>query len=259
MIHRDAVLVLVSVMIATAVAAVLLVGGVSAATPGVQRPPVGIQGRDGPPPQRVDQQQRRVPQFIRPALPLERGVAEAARGATGYLLTLLAVSAALVLARPRVIDAYRASLGDWRVQLRTLATGLAVLLLVTSALFLAAVTFVGALPPPNAGGAFAFQVGLQAGFVVFAVILVLTALPAILGFAATAWRLGDWLLGLRPLARWAAQTPAALVAIAGATLIYVLAQIPYVGIVFGLGTLAHALGSFVNAHLTDRPRASGTP
>ena len=252
--QRDAILVLVSVVIAAGIAAILLAGSISAATPGVQRQQFGLRERGFPPAGRpVGDVQARVPAPIQPILPVERGVAEAARGAAGYLLALLAVSATLVLVREQVLSAYRASLGGWRQQLRTFGTGLAVLLLVSSAVFLAGVAFLGALtgggPNITRFGSVGLQFGLQTGFVVFAVIIVLAAVPALIGFAAASWRLGDALLTVRPLSRWTGLIPAPLVALLGTTLIYLLAQVPYLGIVVAVGAIAYALGAFVSARL----------
>ena len=267
MTRRDAVLVLASVLIALGVAAILLVGSLSAGAGqgSAGSPRVSFEGRGGARAQpsggvAPDPGQRSNPAFA-PILPIERGVANAARDAAGYLLLLLAVAGTTVFAREPVVAAYRATIGGWRVQLRTLGTGLAVLALFVSAIFLTSVVFLGALTRgfpgrPGAGlplpPGLAVQFGLQSGFVILAVLFVLVLVPALVGFAAASWRLGDAIIGLRLFSSWGGLVPPALVALLGTTLIYLLAQAPYVGIVISAAALVYALGAFVISRLQPR-------
>ena len=96
---------------------------------------------------------------------------------------------------------------------------------------------------------FALQFGLQTGFVALSVLLFLVALPALVGFAAASWRLGDRLVGMRLIARWGGQLPAPLVTLLGASLLYLLVQLPYLGVAVAGGSLAYALGAVVTARL----------
>lgn len=260
--QRDALLVLASVVIAVGIAAILLVGSLAPVSPAGDRVRFfqPAPGRVAPPRPSGDFPGR-VPEAFRPLVPVERGVADASRDAAGYLLVLLAVSATLVLGRDQVVATYRASLGGWRAQARVLGAGVAALALIASATFLTGVVFLGTLtggllgqrafgppglaPMPPA----ALQFGLQAGFVALSVLFFLVALPALVGFAAASWRLGDSLLGLPRVLRWGARVPAPLVAVFGATLLYLLAQVPYLGIVSAICSLAYALGAVVTARL----------
>ncbi len=287
MTQRDAVLVLASVVLAIGIAAILLVGSLSSSTTAGDRQRSYLGGPGRPPPARASgeipsgppepgrllpvrpPELGRLPEPFRPLVRVERGVADASRDAAGYLLVLLLVSATIVLGRDQVLATYRASLGGWRVQARILGAGAATLALIASATFLTAVVFLGTLtgglgPPRPFGPAFplgppqfAVQFGLQAGFVGLSVLLFVVALPTLVGFAAASWRLGDALVGLRLVARWGAQIPAPVVALLGATVLYVLAQAPYIGIVGGVGSLAYALGAVVTARLD--PAGLGRP
>lgn len=284
--QRDAVLVLASVVLAIGVAAILLVGSLSSSTTAGDRqrfylggpgrlPPARASGEipSGPPesgrllPARPPEFGR-LPEPFRPLVSVERRVADASRDAAGYLLVLLLVSATIVLGRDQVLATYRASLGGWRAQARILGAGAATLALIASATFLTAVVFLGTLtggfgaprpfgPALQFGPPLAVQFGLQAGFVGLSVLLFVVALPTLVGFAAACWRLGDALVGLGPVARWGAQIPAPVVALLGATVLYVLVQAPYVGIVSGVGSVAYALGAVVTARLD--PAGLGRP
>ncbi len=262
MTQRDAVLVLASVVLAIGITAILLVGSLSSVSPGAERQrapfPPGRQQPARPSGDGVE----RVPEAFRPLVPVQRGVANASRDAAGYLLVLLAVSATVVLGHDQVLATYRASLGGWRAQARILAAGVATLALIASATFLTGVVFLGTLTagfsPPRAFGPpapagppmpFTLQLGLQTGFVALSVLLFVVALPALVGFAAASWRLGDRLLGMRFISRWGGQLPAPLVTLLGASLLYLLTQVPYLGIVVAGGSLAYALGAVVTARL----------
>lgn len=262
--QREAVLTLGAVLLAVGVAAVLLVGSLAtgAGEPGGPRR-VFFEARGAPRAQapivRPGESPPRVPDALRPIVPIERGVASAAREAAGYLLLLLAIAATTLFAREQVLASYHATLGGWRSQLRTVGTGLAILALALSAAFLTSVAFLGALfsgvgpraagAPPFIPAGLAVQFGLQTGFAILAVLFVLVLLPALVGMAAASWRLGDALLGVRPLRRWSGTVPRPLVALLGATAVFLLTQVPYAGAVVAVATLAYALGAFVTARL----------
>ena len=128
--QRDALLVLGTVMLAVGVSAILLVSSLAsgATAQGGGRPRIFFDPRNTPPPGRtVIEVQRDLPVVLQPIVPVQRGLADTARDAAGYLLILLSTSAALVLAHEQVVSTYRASLGGWRAQVRVLATGLAVI------------------------------------------------------------------------------------------------------------------------------------
>ncbi|CAN5224455.1 hypothetical protein BH18CHL2_BH18CHL2_12870 [soil metagenome] len=191
--------------------------------------------------------------------PVQRGIAEAARDAAAYVLVLLGVAGSLLLAREPVLACYRATLGGWRSQLRVLASGLALLALLASSAFLAFVVLVGTVaesPLPRAG--LGLQSLLQGGLVVFSVGFVFVGLVALVGLAAASWRLGDAIAGLRPVARWGAHMPAALVALIGMTLIFGAAQLPVVGAIVSIGAIAYALGTVITARL-GRPAGRPAP
>ena len=83
----------------------------------------------------------------------------------------------------------------------------------------------------------------------FAVLCVFALIALLVGFAATAWRLGDALLHMRALARFQTQLPAPVVALAGATILFVLWQIPLVGAIALAAIVAYAIGAVVTARL----------
>ena len=74
------------------------------------------------------------------------------------------------------------------------------------------------------------------------------------GFATEAWRLGDALIGLPWLRRFAG-VPPPLIALLGASLIYIAWQVPYAGTVAVLLAFAYALGAVVTARLQGSPQA----
>jgi len=144
---------------------------------------------------------------------------------------------------------YRASLGDWRSQARVLAAGFVVIGLAVSTAALAGVVYLnfvtGALRESPLGAPAALQIGMTA----FAVLCVFALLALLVGFAATAWRLGDALLRTRALARFQTQLPAPVVALAGATILFILWQIPAVGAIALAVVVAYAIGAVVTARL----------
>jgi hypothetical protein len=97
---------------------------------------------------------------------------------------------------------------------------------------------------------------LQVGLTGFAVICVFALFALLVGFAATAWRLGDALLHTRALARFQTAVPAPVVALAGATILFVLWQIPLVGAIALAAVVAYALGAVVTARLIKEGVAS---
>src|SRR5439155_16556936 len=62
-------------------------------------------------------------------------------------------------------------------------------------------------------------------------------------------RLGDALLHTRALSRFQAQVPAPVVALGGATILFVVWQIPALGAIALAGVVAYALGAVVTARL----------
>ena len=257
---RDSIFALGAIVIAIAIATVLLVGSMGASAGDESaRPRLFFANFGG----RVVQPVRTtvgagdVPVPLRAVVPFERGISDTARDAAGYLLVVIAVSAALVLGRDQVLGAYHAARGTWREQLRVFGTGVAVLLLLASASFLGGVVLLGTLAngfrEAPAGIQFGLQIGLMTMAVFGAVVLVVT----LVGFAATSWRLGDTLFGTRVLTGWAGRIPSPLVALLGATILYVLMQLPAVGGVIAFAVVAYALGAVVVARLG--PSAASAP
>jgi hypothetical protein len=78
-------------------------------------------------------------------------------------------------------------------------------------------------------------------------------LVTLVGFAAASWRLGDAILGMRQLARWAGSVPGPVVALIGATILYLLGQLPVVGGLVAFLVVAYALGAVVIARLGPGP------
>ncbi|HEX9269044.1 MAG TPA: hypothetical protein VF998_04295 [Candidatus Limnocylindria bacterium] len=250
--QRDSIFVLGAIVLAVAVAAVLLVGSMagSGADDSSRRVYVNFNGRTAPTIRPIAEVERSVPVPFRPVIPFQRSVSDAARGAAGYLLVLLGVSATLVLGRDQVLAAYHAARGSWREQLRVFATGVAVLALLASAAFLGFVVLVGTLAQGFRETPLGIQFGLQIGLMTAAVVSAVFVLVALVGFAAASWRLGDTLLGAPRLASWGQRVPSALAALIGTTILYLAMQLPAVGWLFGVGVVAYALGTVVVARLT---------
>jgi len=249
--QRDAMLVFAAVVLAVGVSAILLASSL-ASTPSasIQRPGIFFSPRSSPPPARtVVEAQRDLPAPLQPIVPVQRGLTDTARDAAGYLLTLLGTSAALVLARDQVVSTYRASLGGWRAQLRVLGSGLAVIGVGASAAALAWIVFLGSVSTFRNGGFIGVPAALQVGLAAFSVALVVAGLAALVGFAAASWRLGDALFRIRGLRGYGERLPAPLIALLGATLIYIAWQLPYLGALAVVAALAYALGAVVTARL----------
>jgi hypothetical protein len=255
--QRDALIVLGAVMLAVAVSAIFLAASLAnVASPGRR---IFFDTRNSPPPARtVIETQRGLPEALQPIVPVQRGLTDTTRDAAGYLLILLATSATLVLARDQVVGTYRASLGGWRSQLRVLLIGLAVIGVGASATALAWIVFLGSVGTIRNAGLVGVPAALQLGLAAFSVVLVLVGLATLVGFAAASWRLGDALFQLRALRRYAGRVPAPLIALLGATLIYIAWQIPYLGAVAVLGALAYALGAVITARLAHAARSRAT-
>lgn len=256
MTQRDSLLVLAGVVLASAIGALLFVGTQVADAPDARpRVFVSFAGRSAPPPRPVADAERSVPVPFRAFVPMQRNVSEGARDAAGYLLVLLGVSAALVLGRGPVLGAYRATNGGWRSQLRIFATGVAVLALVGSALFLASVVLLSTIAGGfrQAGGG--IQLGLQAGFMAASGVAVLVLLAALIGYAAVAWRIGDAIFATRPFARWAPRIGSGIVAIIGATLLYVATQLPLIGGIAAVIIVVYSLGAVTAARLAAPTQA----
>lgn len=255
---------LVAVVLAAVLGLVLFVGaaGARSAGTGAVEPRVFFGDRPPPAARTVAQIQERVPPAVRPLVPVQRQVAVAFREAAAYLLVLMSVGAALLFARGPVLAAYRATLGGWRAHLRALGLGVALLAVIGSALFLMFTSMLGVVAGPAArfeGARGGFSLGpaslLQVGITAIAVAIVLIAIVAAVGAAAAAWRLGDALLSLRPLARLGRATPPMLIGLLGASLVYLITQLPVVGDLALVLAIAYALGIVAAARLA--PAAPG--
>ena len=254
MTRRDIVVVLGTLAVAVGLSAILFVGA-AATSPGsapepAARPRVFFDQRSVLPPGRtIGDAQRRVAGPLQAIVPLQRGISDTARDAAGLLLTLLLTASTLVLANGQVVAAYRASLGDWRTQSRVLAAGFIVLGLAVSTAALAWVVYLSFVTSALRDTPFGPGAALQVGVTAFAVVCVVASLALLVGFAATAWRLGDALLHTRALSRFQSQIPAPVVALAGATIFFVLWQIPGLGVFVLAAVVAYALGAVVTARL----------
>ncbi len=249
---RDTVFALGAIVVAIAIATVLLVGSMGASAgdeSGRSRFFFANFGGRVVQPVRTTVGSGDVPVPLRAVVPFERGVSDTARDAAGYLLVVIAVSAALVLGRDQVLGAYHAARGTWREQLRVLGTGVAVLLLLASASFLAGVVLLGTLATGFREAPAGIQFGLQIGLMTMAVLGAVVLVVALIGFSAASWRLGDTLFGTRVLTGWAGRIPGPLVALIGATILYILMQLPAVGGLIAFAVVAYALGAVVVARL----------
>jgi hypothetical protein len=249
---RDTVFALGAIVVAIAIATVLLVGSMAAGADDAGRSRsfffVNFGGRVTQP-ARTAGGTGDVPVPLRAVVPLQRGVSDTARDAAGYLLVVIGVSAVLVLGRAQVLGAYHAARGTWRDQLRVFGTGVAVLLLLASATFLGGVVLVGGLAAGFRNAPSEIQLGLQVGLMTMAVFAAVLLLVALIGFAAASWRLGDTIFGMRQLTRWTGGIPGPLVALIGATILYVLMQLPAVGGFVAFAVVSYALGAVVIARL----------
>ena len=257
---RDPIVALAALVIAVGFAAILLVGSMTAAVPESGRERfffVNFAGRSAPVARPANVDGSNVPAPLRAVVPFQRGVSDAARDAAGYLLAIIGVAAVLVLGREQVLGVYRASRGGWRSQLRVLAMGIAVLLVFASASFLGGVALLGTVATGFRGAPAGIQLGLQVGLMTMAVFAAGFLLIALVGFTAASWRLGDIMFGLGPLRRWAGGVPAAVIALLGATVLYILMQLPVIGGVIAIAILAYALGAVVVARLGPSAAAAG--
>jgi len=252
---RDTVFALGAIVIALAIATILLVGSMAAGADetGRSRSFFFVNFGNRAVPVRTAAAAGDVPFPLRAVVPFQRGVSDTARDAAGYLLVVIGVAPVLVLGRTQVLGAYHAARGTWRDQLRVLGTGVAVLLLLASATFLGGVVLLGALAAGFREAPAAIQFGLQVGLMTMAVFVAALLLVTFVGFAAASWRLGDALFGLRAMNRWGGGIPGPLVALIGATILYVLMQLPAVGGVVAFAVVAYALGAVVVARLGAAP------
>ena len=256
---RDSIVALGAIVIAIGIAVILLVGSMSAAGADAGRQRfffVNFAARGAPQIRPQAGTANDVPVPLRAVVPFQQGVGDAARDAAGYLLVIIGVSAVLVLGRDQVLGAYHASRGGLQAQLRVLGTGIAVLLLLASASFLGGVVLLGTVVTGFRDVPTGIQLGLQVGLMTMAVFAAAFLLVALVGFAAASWRLGDIIFGARPLNGWAGRVPGALIALLGATILYVLMQLPAIGGVVGFAVLAYALGTVVVARLGQSPVAA---
>lgn len=254
MTRRDVIVVLGTLVVAVGLSAILFVGAAATAPASAPepaaRPRVFFGPRTSLPPGRsIVDAQLRVAGPLRAIVPLQGGVSDTARDAAGLLLVLLLTASTLVLANDQVVAVYRASLGGWRSQARVLAAGFIVLGLALSTAALAWVVFLSFVTGAVRDTPFGAPAALQVGLTAFAVVCVFALLALLVGFAATAWRLGDALLRTRALSRFQTQIPAPVVALAGATILFVLWQIPALGAVALAAVVAYALGAVVTARL----------
>jgi len=254
MTRRDVAIVLGTLVVALGLSAILFVGSAATSPAGAletsARPRVFFDQRNTLPAARtIVDAQRRLPAPLAAMVPLQRGVSETARDAAGLLLTLLLTASTLVLANDQVVAVYRASLGGWRSQARVLAAGFVVLGLAISTAALAWIVYLNFVTSALRETPFGAPAALQVGLTAFAVVCVFALLALLVGFAATAWRLGDALLHTRALSRFQTQIPAPVVALAGATILFVLWQIPALGAVALAAVVAYALGAVVTARL----------
>ncbi len=251
--QRDALIVLGAVMLAVGISAILIASSLAAASPGRR---IFFDARNSPPPARsVTEAQRELPLAFQPIVPVQRGITDTARDAAGYLLTLLATAAVLVLAREQVVSTYRASFGGWRSQLRVLLSGFAVLGIGASAAALAWIVFLGSVATLRNAGLVGVPAALQVGLAAFSVVVVAAGFVALVGFAAASWRLGDAIFRVRQLRRYNGRVPPPLIALLGASLIYIAWQLPYLGAIAVVGALAYALGAVVTARLAHPTRS----
>ena len=258
MTRREIVAVVAAVAIALGVSVIFYVGTLAAEAPSATagelrgvRPRLFFDFRNTPPPVRsLSEVQDRVGPLAAAVVPLQRSVSDSARDAAGFLLIILVTATTLVVAHDRVISAYRASLGGWRDQLRVFLTGVAVLGLGLSATALAWVVYLGYVATHIRGAPFGVPAALQLGLAAFGVILVVLLGIFAIGFAATAWRLGDALFRPRPLARFASTIPAPAVALIGATILYIAWQLPAIGALALAAVVAYAFGAVVTARFT---------
>jgi hypothetical protein len=261
MTRRELFAVSFALVIALGLSAVLFVGTM-ASEPSTRvddpaaRPRIFFDLRNTPPPaaRSIADVQQRVGPFAA-IVPLQRNMTDSARDAAGLLLLVIITATTLLVAHERVVSAYRASLGGWRTQLRVLLTGFAVLGLGLSATALAWVVYLGYVATTARGAAFGVPAALQVGMAAFGVILVFLAAVLAIGFSATSWRLGDALFRSRVLARYQSAVPAPAVAVIGATILYILWQIPALGALALALVMAYALGAVVTARLIG----GGTP
>ena len=252
MTRRDMVFVLGALVIALGLSALLFVGTMASepanAAPAA-RPRIFFGAQAVPPSTRsIAEIQDRVGPFAA-IVPLQRNMTDSARDAAGFLLIIIVTASTLLVAHERVVSAYRASLGGWRTQLRVLLTGIAVLGLGLSATALAWVVYLGYVATAARATPFGVPAALQVGMAAFGVIAVFLLVVLAIGFSATSWRLGDTLFRWRALSRYQSDVPAPVVAVVGATILYVLWQIPAVGAVALLVVVAYALGAVVTARL----------
>ncbi len=255
MTRREIGFILGALVVALGLSAVLFVGTLASEPPtraddAAARPRIFFDLRNTPPPatRSIADIQQRVGPFAA-IVPLQRNMTDSARDAAGFLLIIIITATTLLVAHERVVSAYRASLGGWRTQLRVLLTGVAVLGLGLSATALAWVVYLGYVATTARATPFGVPAALQVGMAAFGVIAVFLLVVLAIGFSATSWRLGDALFRWRALDRYRSEVPAPLIAVIGATILYVLWQIPAIGAVALLAVVAYALGAVVTARL----------
>ena len=198
----------------------------------------------------IAQIERRLPtelRFLAPLVAVQRGVAQASREAAGVFLVVLLTGAALVFGRDQVMRIQASSAGDAAEQARVLGIGVGALIALASGVILGFFVVLRSLVQSAPAGNLAF--GLQTIVALLALVLLIVGVAALLGFTAASWRLGVWVLRLQPSAALRERVPAALAAVVVAAILYLLAQLPYVGPIVAAVLLAYSLGAFVRARL----------
>ena len=249
---QDKLAVVGAAVVAIAVSALLYVGTVASeptASAATERPRIFFGLQQPAPPTRTTVELEQRVGALAPFVPIQRGLSDNARDAAGFLLVLIVTATTLTVAHERVVSAYRASLGGWSAQLRVLLTGFAVLGLGISATALAWVVYLGYVATTARQAPFGVPAALQLGLAAFGVIVVFLLAVLAIGFAATSWRLGDALFRVRALSRYQSALPAPVIAIIGATLLYLAWQIPLVGAIALTAVIAYALGAVITARL----------
>lgn len=236
-------------LLAAAISAFLFVAAAQRTPPGLRQPA----GRPVPTERPLAEVRRALPPALRvlaPIAPLQRGVSDAAGGAAGLLLLLLLTAGTTVVARGQVVRVHAASAGPVLDQARVLGVGVGVILAAGSVAVLAWIlvltTIAGRGPPFST---LAVQI-LLTGLAVAALLVLGIAL---VGFSAAAWRLGVLLLGLPVWRRWGERAPAAVAALLGAVLLYLLAQLPVAGAIVAAVVFAYSLGAFVLSRVAPVP------
>lgn len=198
----------------------------------------------------VAQIERRLPaelRFLAPIVALQRGVAQASREAAGVFLVVLLTGATLVFGRDQVLRIQARTAGDAAEHARVFGIGVGALVALASGVILGFFVVLRSLVQSAPAGNLAF--GLQTIVALLALVLLVVGVAALLGFTAASWRLGVWVLRRQPSPVLRERVPATLAALFVAAMLYLMAQLPYVGPAVAAVLLAYSLGAFVQARL----------